>query len=173
MQLEGRLRLLEPPLTAGRFLQILQRFWGFHQVWEPLLETDRLAALRAGRSRLAVLAADLGRLGMTSGEIAALPLCPGASGLAGSAGRVLGSLYVMEGSTLGGQMISRALSHEPWAAGLGAAGLGYFNPYGPRTGVMWREFRAALDAFSGEDGDVEIIGGALDTFALLQDWLVQ
>jgi heme oxygenase len=80
---------------------------------------------------------------------------------------MLGSVYVMEGSTLGGQVIGKALRSATWVP---EGGLRYFNPYGPRTGAMWRNFCVALDAVSASAAQ-EVICGARDSFALLRDWL--
>ena len=165
-RLERRLALLALPLQRQRFLAILQGFWGFHSVWEPALaDCPALASLTQGRSRLALLRADLLALGLQPAEIAALPLCHGAEGLGGSAERLLGSLYVMEGSTLGGQVIARQLQEAAWAP---PVGLHYFNPYGARTGAMWRALLAALARLPASEA---VIGGARDSFALLHDWL--
>ncbi|QJW84543.1 hypothetical protein HK414_15170 [Ramlibacter terrae] len=48
---------------------------------------------------------------------------------------------MMEGSALGGQVITRALAAQGWGPAHGAA---YFHGWGPATGGMWREFRALL-----------------------------
>ena len=89
---------------------MLKRFWGFHAVWEPAIGPHAtLKGLMAGRYRLDLIAADLSALGLLRSEIDALPLCRDAAGLAGSLEHALGSLYVLEGSTLGGRIITRAL----------------------------------------------------------------
>ena len=168
-RLETTLALLDPPLERRRFLAVLQGFWGFHRVWDELLaQQEALAGLLAGRGKRAVIEHDLQALGMTRDEIQDLPLCLEAERLGGSPERLLGSLYVLEGSTLGGQVIGKALSSEAW---LPPGGLQYFNPYGARTGAMWRDLRVALDACASPAAEAEIIVGAQDTFALLDDWL--
>jgi len=169
MRLEALLALLDPPLERERFLNVLQGFWGFHRVWEPLLaERQELAALLTGRGKRAILERDLKALGMTQAGIESLPLCLEASRLGGSAMRMLGGVYVLEGSTLGGQVIGKALNGAEWVPD---GGLQYFNPYGTRTSAMWRDLRAALDAASAPAADEEIISGAQDSFELLQEWL--
>jgi heme oxygenase len=50
-------------------------------------------------------------------------------------------MYVVEGSTLGGQVIQRSIE----AAGLGLEGLSFLDPYGARTGERWRAFLRILD----------------------------
>ena len=79
-----------------------------------------------------------------------------------------GSLYVLEGSTLGGQVISKALRNAAWAP---AGGLGYFNPYGRSTAAMWADFRAALEAACSILIGERVEQGARATFRALQSGL--
>lgn len=168
-RLEAELDLLRPPLGRARFTGLLERFYGFHLVWEgAVAAVAGLGVLMRQRSRLERLRADLAALGITPGRIAAAPRCTAAAGLGRSLPAALGSLYVMEGSTLGGQVIGRALQGASW---LPPRGLTYFDPYGPRTGAMWRAFRTAADLIcpAGEEPAVE--AGAAETFELLRTWL--
>ncbi len=157
------------PLETARIAALLGGFLSFHRAWEPALTAHpHLAALFEGRSRIALLEADLAALGVDEQARAALEPCPQAARLAADPRQALGSLYVMEGSTLGGQVISRALAR---AGGFPPAGLAYFNPYGAEVGVRWRAFGAAAQAMTPAwaYGRVEV--GALACFALLTDWL--
>ena len=73
----------------------------------------------------------------------------------------LGRMYVLEGSTLGGQVIRRAVETR----GDGMLGLSFLDPYGARTGERWRGFLAILDAHAAEPADTEImIAGARHGF---------
>ena len=121
------------------------------------------------RGRLSHLRGDLIALGRAPSAIDALPACSLAAGLAaGKAGRI-GSLYVMEGSTLGGQVIGKALAGAAWAP---EGGLTYFNPYGKDTAAQWRGFIDwAESAALGEDHD-QIAQSAVRTFEVLRAWLV-
>ena len=57
--------------------------------------------------------------------------------------QAMAHLYIMEGSTLGGNIISK---HISGVLGLNAAnGAGYINCYAGKTGQMWKTF---LDAFT-------------------------
>ncbi len=167
--LENALGLLDPPLSRTRFAAILKRFLGFHRVWESALdEIEELTPLRLDRSRIAMLEADLAALGQGSAEIAAARNCRAAGQLGDSAEIALGSLYVMEGSTLGGQIISRTLAGVDWAP---EGGLTYFNPYGRETGSMWRRFKTEAEALVSPEQHEGVIRGARACFALLTDWL--
>ena len=167
-RLEDGLALLEPPLSQARFTHALGRFHGFHAVWEPAIAgLDDVAPVFAGRSRLAHLRRDLAALGVDEEALARAPVCAAAAGLAADAATAFGSLYVLEGSTLGGQLIARALQGAAW---LPPGGLGYFSPYGAETGAMWRTLRDRLDAVAGPDQD-RVLAGAEHTFSILHDWV--
>jgi heme oxygenase len=165
--LEDKLALLRRPPDRQRFMAVLERFHGFHAVWEEAIRhRSRYAAFHASRSRLPHLRRDLAALGRTSAEMARLPECREAEALVSADDAALGSLYVLEGSTLGGQVIGRELAGAGW---LPPGGLTYFNPYGHRTGEMWRSFRSWL---SVQDVDHKAAAeGARRTFRLLEAWV--
>ncbi len=123
--------------------------------------------LVAGRAKAGWLVEDLSSLGLGESEIAALPRCADLPAL-DSAAQVLGALYVFEGATLGGQVISRHL--ESTLGLTGGAGYRYFLSYGPDVGRRWQEFRALLLAHSGPGVDEAIIASANETFARLHAW---
>lgn len=75
----------------------------------------------------------------------------------------LGVLYVLEGSTNGGQFIAAAL-RRAWgdAEGLGLVSL---DPHGARTRELWQGFRASVDALTFSDRErAAIIAAAGETF---------
>jgi heme oxygenase len=169
-RLERDLDLLATPFRQQRFTVLLGRFWGFHSVWERSLhQHGALRGVMVDRSRLNLIETDLRALGMTQADIDALPLCVDAADLASSSERALGSVYVIEGSTLGGRMISRSLHQAAWVP---PRGLRSFDPYGSRTGVMWRRFQATLNATSSVGVDLLVENGATSTFEMLHQWLV-
>lgn len=171
-RLESGLDLLQTPLSRERFTRLLERFWGFHAVWEPAIGRALADdAFLNPRLKLARLQADLVALGRSPDDIARLPLCFEAAQLAPLPRRpatALGALYVLEGSTLGGQVITRALGAAPW---LPPAGLTYFDPYGARTGAMWRDFRDYVADRSTPAADAEMLAAAKATFERLRRWL--
>jgi heme oxygenase len=81
---------------------------------------------------------------------------------------VLGALYVFEGATLGGQLISRHLEEK---LGLrDGAGYRYYRSYGPDVGRRWQEFRALLQEHATTGSDDAIVASAADTFERLHAW---
>lgn len=165
-KLEGGLGLLDE-LGVDSYKAVLSRFFGFWKGWQPqiaaLLDDE---AFTKPRRRLHLLAADLAVLGVSTEALVAVPLCP-LTTLQGEA-EALGSLYVMEGSTLGGRVIQRNV--ERCLQGVGHASSRYFNGYGDETGTMWRLFLKRLDEVP--EGDMEGVGrGAMATFDQLGMWL--
>lgn len=78
----------------------------------------------------------------------------------------LGALYVMEGSTLGGQLIQKHL--QKTLGGEAENKTNYFVAHGTNTGTMWKSFLAKFTAVADQSGKQEnIIDGALRTFRLL------
>lgn len=75
----------------------------------------------------------------------------------------LGSLYVMEGSTLGGQIISKMIMQKLGSSGEG--GLSFFQGYGTDTHEMWEKFKSILDNLTLlPDQREELVTAARETF---------
>lgn len=156
-RLEAELDLLRD-LTPARITRVLRRFAGFHAGWEPavarLLDEP---ALWEPRRRLPALRHDLARLG-ASPPVEAWPV----PAWLGDRAAAWGSLYVMEGSTLGGQVIGRALCE------VGIDGLRYFDGRGREAGPLWRELRRRLDLLPDAD---PVVAAADRTFDALRLWM--
>ena len=167
-RLESDLDLLRRPVCRRRIGCFLEGMHGFHRVWEPAAACILGPAALEGRLKGPHLRADLLAMGRTEAEIDRLPLCRDASGLAQTRASALGAMYVVEGSTLGGQMISRALRGADWVP---PAGLASFNPYGAETGAQWRGFRTVLAEAVPPQGEADVVAAALATFELLHGWL--
>lgn len=100
----------------------------------------RVSALADRLHKRDWLAADLATLG------GAMPTAGPAPAL--SLAEALGTLYVLEGATLGGRIIEKHLART-----LGLApdtGARYYHAYGEARGPMWVALRDALDAFGAE-----------------------
>jgi heme oxygenase len=165
--LEGGLDLLNENLELDAYKTVLARFYGFWSGWQPqiadLLQDD---AFLTPRRRLHLLAADLTALGVSNDELAALPKCP-LTTLHDTA-EALGSLYVMEGSTLGGKSIRRNIQRCLGTSILSSCT--YFNGFGADTEMMWKAFLVVLDAAPAADKQ-RMGDGAVATFDRLGWWL--
>nr|WP_297531291.1 biliverdin-producing heme oxygenase [uncultured Roseateles sp.] len=171
--IEALLRL-EAPMPLMRYGRILRGFHDFLQLWEPRVRQalpERLRPWFDARVRSPFAARDLAALelpedgadaAMRASALAALRSlrldCPAAA---------IGSLYVIEGSALGGQVLTPKLLA---AHGLTPEhGTAYFHGFGARTGAMWREFRQVAEAEAGaeEDDRAAACDAAVDTFRAL------
>lgn len=161
--------------SAGDYRLLLERFLGFYAPMEAQLGAlpvwDELAIPIADRMKVPALLCDLDALGMTPGEVAALPRCADLSVIEG-APHALGCLYVLEGATLGGQLIAREAQR---ALGLTPErGCAFFSSYGKDVGPMWREFRTWLVAAANDEAaEAAIIRGAHETFGSFGRWLTR
>ena len=84
----------------------------------------------------------------------------------------IGVLYVIEGSTLGGQIISEMLKKQLSLTEEQSI-LNYFGSYGDQTYEMWANLKNNLEHTSIEINENEVIAGAKDTFSELQIWLLE
>jgi heme oxygenase len=167
--LEGTLGLLDDGLDLHDYTRVLTRLYGFWRGWEPQVQALLADEAFSGpRRRLHLLAADLAALGIAGDALAAIPHCP--LTLLRDAMEAFGSLYVMEGSTLGGRVIQKNVERR--LGDEGRASCAYFNGYGKQTGPMWHAFLARLEA--SPPADAEPMGrGAAATFEQLGWWLTR
>ena len=169
-RLETELGLVAGAMTAARYRDVLARFHGFYAVLEPRLDSRHRASGLIDwpdRRKLPALLTDLHALGLGDEQVAALPSCPSVPRVDGAA-QGLGSLYVVEGATLGGQLLVRELSPV-----VPSGALAFFASYGAEVGRRWHQWRRVADDWVGDDparGDA-VVAQALDTFEALRDWL--
>lgn len=81
-----------------------------------------------------------------------------------------GGMYVLEGSTLGGKMITKHLQQS--LGNMVEGKISYLNPYGEQSGSRWKNFLQVLQQASNErNNETAIIAGALSTFSILNNLL--
>jgi heme oxygenase len=150
---------------AGR-RRLARLFHGLHVGAEAAL-APWLAAVPGldyqARRRGPALDRDLAHLGEAAP--APCPVTPPAS-----RAEALGFLYVLEGSTLGGQAIRKQLLKQ----GRSLDGLSFLDPYGADTGRRWKGFLAVLDRECPPDrpeaGRAAARGG-VQGFTAARNWL--
>ena len=172
-RIEAALPLMNPSLTRETYLGLLEGFFGFHAPLESgllgvVLAHDPVFAAD-DRRKMPLLLADLHALGRTSAELSALPLCTDLPCVT-SPSQALGALYVLEGATLGAQIIVRHV-RETLALGP-TTGAAFFSGYGKRTGSMWKRFCSHVNASPLLDTEV-VVGAAVETFEKLLAWFAQ
>lgn len=171
--LEAALDLAGEGLTRDVYRQRLEQFYGYYRPVEARLLAlggwpERGIDLEA-RGKVPLLEADLQALGVV--ELEALPLCATLPDLAGVP-QAFGCLYVLEGATLGGQVITRHLRRtlgvEPDSGGR------FFHSYGEQVPAMWKAFLAALvAAVATPDAEDLTVRSALETFETFHRWITR
>ena len=178
---EQVLDLMATSLTREGYCQRLAQFHGFYAPLESALlersepssnRSDEFAltpalrlALVARLNKTAHLRQDLHYFGAITED---LPLCHVLPPLVTQA-EVLGCLYVMEGATLGGRIITQhirtVLAITPITGG------SFFDGYGDDTGRMWQGMRQLLVSGSSDiETEYNIVKNAITTFACLRGW---
>lgn len=172
-QVEQQLDLLGPELSLRRYRRTLQTLYGFYVPLELRLMRFAPAVLPDDvplRARADLLVRDLCALGMPRHALAGLPQCPELPRLARPE-HVAGCMYVIEGASLGGRVIARALQER---LGLHAEnGAAFFVGDADATGPRWKRLLGWLDrlARSGARCD-SIAAAACDTFGALSRWVL-
>lgn len=169
-KVEKDLDLLRSSLTLDHYVALLERFYGFHRLWEPevatILETE-LPGFFAPRGKLQNIEADLLHFGCRTEDLSRIASCCNLPSLQ-TVGAALGSLYVIEGSSLGGRILTRHFSEH---LGLQRqAGCRFFAGYEERTGPMWATFGELMAARPPTEDD-DMLKAAVDTFESLGEWL--
>ena len=164
--------IVDGTVTRRSYVRLLQRMYGVHSSFESCAgarkEWEPLAFNFDERRKLPLLERDLTALGSAPNTVqpAAAPLS-----LQGANFHfLLGYLYVLEGSTLGGQVLIRfLLQHLGLVPDWGAA---YFYGYGPLTAERWRNLQSLLSRFKARGAEADLmVEGARDAFSRINSWL--
>jgi len=164
-------KLLAPKLTSIQsyddYAAILKMFYGFfHPLEKPIaqyLTGQVLSDIHERRNSLFILRDLTAIQSSTEGFL----LCKTLPGINSSL-QALGTMYVLEGSTLGGRMIGKMLIKNP-AVAFNDSNLNFFNGYRENTGTKWTYFLSVVDQY--EDHADDIITSANETFSCLTKWM--
>ena len=169
-------RLFAHDYSVAEYRECLARMYGFYSAVEPIIFQyldDELRASFEFRSKIEPLKQDLSQLGLNQQEILSLPRCTTIPSV-NRESQSLGVWYVLEGSTLGGQVISRQLRQQ-----FGESAdkfMRFHSGYGDKTRTHWVQFCEVLEEkvdFDDSQKVQEIIVTAKLTFDCLTDWLGQ
>lgn len=166
--------MLRPGYERASYARVLVAYFHFYRTLEAAIERY-LDQVKLGfdygtRRKTAWLASDLRVLGIDPDAPDWLPPQAPAGVAILSAPQLVGALYTIEGSTLGGQLIARHL-----ALNLGltpASGARFFHGYGARTPARWTHFLSFMETQC--EGDAERAQAARSagaTFAAMEGLL--
>jgi heme oxygenase len=119
------------------------------------------------RRKTPLLRRDLCSAGDSPEVVTGLPRCSDLPDVDGFP-QALGCLYVLEGATLGGQVVTRYLTGVPGLENV--TWFSFFSSYGAEVGPMWREFGEFL-TIQSRGADEAIVQAACATFTTLAHWL--
>jgi heme oxygenase len=166
--IEAATGVMNPHLRLSAYRAYLERTLGFYEPVEARLAElgvwEALGLDPAARQKVELIDRDITLLG---GRKSLVPLCAAPPQFQ-SLGEAIGAAYVLEGSTLGGRVISRHVQsclgpHMPRR---------FLECYGAKTGENWQTFRGAMARFAKtRELENELIGGAKKTFVSFTRWL--
>lgn len=171
-EMETTVDIMNRMFSLEDYKKLLKKFYRFYSVIEPRIATVDLGmfGLDFGKRRKTeLLENDLKSLDINGGrdmvEWTDLPCVD-------SAAQAFGCLYVLEGATLGGQVITRHLKQNlgltPEKGGM------FFNSYGADVGPMWKAFAESITNFAEHNNDDEsIVDAAKDTFDSFRRCMVE
>ena len=154
-------------LDAAQYLRCLQQIYGVVAAWEESaikVAPKWMQPMLISRQRRALLDLDLAWFGATMQDNRR-PILPQMNDLPS----LLGTMYVMEGSTLGGQLIAR---HVETTLHLNEGhGIAFFRGHGDRTGQMWKAFCEFLKLQITEEQTNTVVVAANAMFATYGEWM--
>lgn len=167
-KVEQRIDVRRAFASPAAYRELLERLLGFHAPLEARLTGDGdliPEGLRPLPPRSARLAADIAALGGEPRAIVRTAALPALSG-----GRVLGVLYVVEGSALGGAVLARLAQRRlGFDANSGASF--FIGDAGAGMQTRWSTLLELVEEAGARHALDPVIEGACDTFDLLDAWL--
>lgn len=156
--------LMSGAMSLDEYGEWLLRYYAFHKRIEECFDLFQNEALAYDldvemRKKVALLEADLQSLDVV------IPADTGCEvHTIGSLHDLFGSMYVLEGSTMGGMVIAKQIERHFGSD----APKSYFLPYRERHMEMWRGFLSALATFHEKSGEDErIVVAACATYLYL------
>jgi heme oxygenase len=165
--IEGAVPLMHEGLDTPQYVQCLQQIHGVVVAWEERaaeIGPEWLKPSLLARQRSPLLELDLAWFGVTEKD-ERRPTLPEMDDLPS----LFGVMYVMEGSTLGGQFIAR---HVETALHLSEGqGSSYFRGHGSQTGPMWKEFCEMLKLRIPDEQTDAVVVSAKAMFRTFGTWM--
>lgn len=171
--------LVRPGYSLSRYKTVLTAYFHSYQRIETAIETGLADPAFAAapfryseRRKLPWLVADLRHFGLDPQAPEHRPIHPPTVSVPAGPGSLIGTLYVIEGATLGGQVIARGLRDNLNLTA--ATGIRFFNGYGDEaeTGRRWREFEQYADSVNDNPDELQRAeDAAIRIFGLINDQL--
>ncbi|MBX9656894.1 biliverdin-producing heme oxygenase [bacterium] len=172
-RLEQQIPVMNASFSRDDYRMLLERMLGFYepieQAMAEAIRRDDWELEFSARRKVNALKHDLLSLGHTRESLGKIPraaLLPKVL----TREEFLGISYVLEGSTLGGNVIIRHLKSK-WGSELEASQ--FFGIYGVGVHEKWQEFCKWLNQFSMTVSEDQVIAAAYSTFEAMEAWLTR
>lgn len=153
--------------SPAHYASLLSEFYSFFGALEPKIDSYISPVLLPDvdiRRKLKWLELDLQLLNMPVPALVGNHQLPEIH----DALQAFGALYVLEGSTLGGQIICHMIAKQLDAGGVKS--LNFFSGYGKDTLLMWEKFKEAMNNAVRTEADSDtLINTANETFLKFKD----
>ncbi|QHS60934.1 biliverdin-producing heme oxygenase [Chitinophaga agri] len=169
-------RVLIPRIKAANtpeaYTSLLQLFYGYYYPLEQHIAAHMDITFPGGFERRRKAALLLDDIAAITNAPAIQPICCNDIPEIADNAQALGAMYVLEGSTLGGQVICQILSRNLSSPDLPKA-LSFFNGYGADTQSYWDTFVHYLQGYNGDDTQRQrLLDAAAATFEHFRSWAV-
>jgi heme oxygenase len=163
--LVGRMKAIRSQEDYVKLLQLFYTYFGgLETLIDQYIDTNELSDYTERRKAKA-LANDIETLGghpMSKASGENLPQIKNKL-------QAYAALYVIEGSTLGGKIISKMIAQQLGISN--GEGLSFFNGYGDDTETKWGSFKDALNKLpKSSEEDKLVIDSANETFEKFKQW---
>lgn len=169
--IEAAVNFKEIVSSAKSYSLLLEKFYGYYFPIERRLHEFTNSLLELGinlteRKKIHLLEHDLMLLGIKTNTTNLCQNLPPLSNVY----QAMGVLYVLEGSTLGGQVIHKHLMNQNSFSK--KSELKFHLGYENQTIQMWNQFKSSLNLIPGNH-ESEVIATAQSTFSTLKNWITQ
>lgn len=161
-------KILRQEITLRDYQLLIKKLYGFITPCEDLIDSLKCKSVIENRKKKPWLEQDLHALKISNNGDITFPRCIDLPVLSEHE-HVLGYLYVMEGATLGGQIITKMLKNQLQITQ--DHGGRFFYGYGDETKMMWNEFCSFLCRINDTKQQNKIILSASNTFNRLFKWM--
>lgn len=161
-------QITQNEITLSGYQLLIKKFYGFITPCEDLIGSLICKSIIENRKKKPWLEQDLHALKIFNIDDITFPRGIDLPVLSEHE-HVIGYLYVMEGATLGGQIITKILkTHLQITQDKGGR---FFYGYGAETKRMWNEFCSFLYSINEIEKQNKIIHSASNTFNQLYKWI--
>jgi heme oxygenase (biliverdin-IX-beta and delta-forming) len=167
-------QIMSGQLTLEEYKMLVINNYRIHKLVEDTLEQNPQVKNLEGlefdsRKKTAMLAKDLEQLGLNPADYATDDITLDLSDFH----TAMGVYYVLEGSTLGGSVISRQLAKNELIAAAGVNEFNFYGCYGDMVGPRWKAFQQVLiNVATDTAAEDKMVAGASAAFNAMTEMFI-